>query len=1082
LLVLRGRHSAITALALGLAALSLPGGSLAQERSRSRSPDEADLPLIKARQGEQREQRISRVEVVSTEPLWVIPPVELSIKPGEPFTAGAARRSAHELVATGSVAEVTIETEPDGDGVVVRLLAVPQRVLAELRVQSDLDVTDALRSSGIDRGSAVTPPMLRQAERAILERARLRGYPAARVTIGSRATDDHRVILLLVEVIAGPPSRIAAVRTEVQGVALPPELRAAIASHGVSAGDRADDEDITERDRALAQRLKAAGYHRARVSHRLYEVEGSVYMQLEVTPGPLIRLRFEGNRALDADQLEDALDFEHDADRSAARAGQRVREEFARIGFLDAEVSVEVRGAPDDAINDMVVKVRENARVRVAARLYPCLTGERKPGDIGSEIDSFLEEELPGSTLLSPVDPATVDELLGPRGPTGARPAPLDLSPRSVFVRDIYDRALKHVQDLYRSEGYLSALVGPLQIVRRRCDPASPAGTCRPLAVPAVEARCATDLQGVPIEEPPLPPETFCRPNTLKGITCEPRLVLRIPVKQGPKAVLYDVVFEGAMAVPEPKLLEVSGLEPGAPASNVKIEEARRAILDHYKDNGYAFAQVAAQIELSPDKQRARVRFAVLERQRVVVDQIIVRGNHRTKESVIRARLRFRPGDYFQQREVRRSEELVATLGVFSSVTIALDDPSIPATHKVVVVTVAERDPQYLEFRPGVSTGEGVRGLLEYGHRNLGGQAIQLTLRVQLSFLPAFLIPDSQVRANFTKLPLGQRLERRNSVGLQFPNVFHPSVRVGADLIDVRSNSRDFGLTKDAILPAITWSPFRQLTGTLGASVELNDVGIFSGQTIERYLQQTGISNDLNRLLRVPDGQTTAVGQRVSVAWDRRDNPLGATRGTVFAGSVEHVHAYPAEDNANTITSDFLRFAGRAGGYVRLSKKGLALAMTLGAGFNRQLLSGSKTYPDRLFFLGGVDSVRGFTRDSLVPQDVADQLEADEKKSATDPTRLTIDKIAIRGGDVFLNPRAELRIPLSGPIETALFIDAGNVWVDPTRIEPLRMRYTGGSGLRFTTPIGPVALDYGVNLTRRIWEDFGAFHFSIGLF
>ena len=30
--------------------------------------------------------------------------------------------------------------------------------------------------------------------------------------------------------------------------------------------------------------------------------------------------------------------------------------------------------------------------------------------------------------------------------------------------------------------------------------------------------------------------------------------------------------------------------------------------------------------------------------------------------------------------------------------------------------------------------------------------------------------------------------------------------------------------------------------------------------------------------------------------------------------------------------------------------------------------------------------------------------------------------------------------------------------------------------------IRPLALDYGVNLIRRPWEDFGAFHFSIGLF
>ncbi|RYZ63434.1 MAG: hypothetical protein EOP09_17675 [Proteobacteria bacterium] len=97
-------------------------------------------------------------------------------------------------------------------------------------------------------------------------------------------------------------------------------------------------------------------------------------------------------------------------------------------------------------------------------------------------------------------------------------------------------------------------------------------------------------------------------------------------------------------------------------------------------------------------------------------------------------------------------------------------------------------------------------------------------------------------------------------------------------------------------------------------------------------------------------------------------------------------------------------------------------------------------------------------------------------------TFFTIRQVAIRGGDFFVNPRLELRIPVSGPFETALFVDAGNVWVDPTLADPWNLRYTGGTGLRVSTPIGPVAVDYGINLRRRSWEDFGAFHFSIGLF
>jgi len=109
---------------------------------------------------------------------------------------------------------------------------------------------------------------------------------------------------------------------------------------------------------------------------------------------------------------------------------------------------------------------------------------------------------------------------------------------------------------------------------------------------------------------------------------------------------------------------------------------------------------------------------------------------------------------------------------------------------------------------------------------------------------------------------------------------------------------------------------------------------------------------------------------------------------------------------------------------------------------------------------------------------------------------LTVDRILIRGGDIFINPRAELRIPLSGSVQTALFLDTGNLWSSIRAFEDLtfRLRYAAGTGIRIATPVGPLVFDYGFNLERvldeidpsrkrqRFWESIGAFHFSIGLF
>lgn len=1042
---------------------------------------EDDLPEMGPRRGSSG-LPLSAVEVVSADADWPPPSAPIDLRLGEPVSETAVRRALHDLTATGQVADVRAEELREGTGVRLRFVVTPSRVVADVRTSGSLDASDALRASGVVRGRSTTKRALREAERIAKDRARRAGYPAAKVRVTTRATDDARRVVVVAEGELGDPLRLAGVRLEVRAKEMPPLVRELVRGYGASEGDVADDEELDARDHRLRDRLQADGFFRADVRHRTYVVGEKTYLLVEVTPGSQIRIQYWGNKSIDASTLDDAVDIEKEPEKTPARIAQKVKDAYRKLGFLDVLVTAEERGDEGDALRDLVVTVREEPRVRVVRRAYPCLAGPFSARRLDKELDSFLEEDLPGATLVGPVDPEALDKTLGPTGEGGYRKQPLELSPRHVYAPDTYDRALKHIVDLYRAEGYLHAVVGPMQVVRRTCDPKGPAGTCRPLAVKDPEPRCAVDPEGLPVEEKPLPPELACKPNPALGIRCDHEISLRIPVQPGPQTRIWDLGFDGEESTSEEKLADLAELSPGDPASNVAIEDARRRILNHYLDEGFAFAEVKTELELSPDKRRARVRFLVEERQRVKVARIVLVGNERTQDRVILARLRFAPGDLYRQRDKRRSEELLATLGVFSSVTIGMEDPQVLATEKTIVVTMVERNPQYLELRPGLSTGEGVRGLLEYGHRNVLGRAIQFTSRVSLNYLPSFLIPDAQVRQNFEKLPLGQRLERRNTVGVQFPNIFHPTLRLGIDVVDVRTNSRDFGLTKDAIIPALTWTPVRTVTGTLSSSVELNNVGIFSGESVQAYLLQQGISGDLSRLLRVPDGETTAVAQRATVAWDRRDNPLGATRGTLLAGSLEHVHAFPASDNPQTISSDFLRMSGKVGVYVPFTKEGLSLAMVFGAGYNQQLTSTSKTYPDRLFFLGGVDSVRGFSRDALVPQDVADKIVADQGKPSSDPTKLTIDKIAIRGGDVFVNPRSELRVPLRGSAFTAFFVDAGNLWVEPGRIEPTRLRYAGGTGLRLATPIGPLAFDYGINLTRRAWEDFGAFHFSVGLF
>jgi outer membrane protein insertion porin family len=1080
----------LVALALSLARPAL--GDAASQEGTARLPELTAAPDLSAYDGK----AVVRVDVASTG--GRLPQVEVlkQVRAGQAFSSELARQGVRELLDTGRYAEADVLVEAVAGGVVVRYQVLPRRVVRRVELLgSPVGRDELLTEAGLRVGEDLTTRDLPHASRK-LERALVRrGFPEASVTARAVDTDDPLNVVLTLEVRAGRPLVISDRWFGVWPDPDAPGLRLALGSYGTGVGDRADAEVLDAADDALETELRARGFYRAVVGHRVERRGPSALLRVDVQAGPLIVLAFEGNRAFDAEALEAALELDASDERDPAVLADRLRDFYLTHGYLDATVTSEERGAEDAGVHALTFVIRERMPVRVVAREYPCVSGERTPAEIGSEIDSFLSD-LPGSELLGAVDENVVGELYGPRTGFGKRKPPASGSPWSRYVPDVYDAAIEHLRELFRAQGYLSASVGPPILMRRACDPMAPPGVCRPIG-PRLRPRteCRYDAVGLPLDERPIDPALTCRPDAVRGISCEPEAVLHLPIKLGPRTMLYDASFEGNRELVEKELAEAAALKLGAPVSQVELERARRRLVDLYAEAGFAFADVDVTLDLSADHTRGRARFVISEREPVRVGRIDVRGARITSESLIRGRVALTVGGLYKRSLVRLTEERLGQLGVFSSVSVGFEDPYVPARQKVVVITLSEREPQYMEPRLGFSTGEGLRFAFEYGHKNALGEAIQLRVSSQLGYLPNALILEQAVRRKYDELDIGARLERRNTVTVEFPEIgLGPLFRLSVDGVDVRDNARDYGLTKDAAIATVHFRPSRRVSFQLGASLERNSAAIFGKDqkgALEAYVRENPAQRNI---FRVPEGKTWAVAQQVRVAWDRRDNPLDATEGTLVALGAEHVHAEPlgaaavggSSVFAPTI-SDFMRYDGRVAGYLRLTERGLALAVSFRAGIVDQLIKDSRTYPDRLLFLGGADSIRGFSQDSLIPEDIAQRL--------LDPTaRLEVSEVVIRGGDAFVNPRAELRIPLTGNVQTAVFVDAGNLWTDPRRVNPLALRYAAGSGLRVSTPIGPLVFDYGFNADRvldelfptrgrkRTWESIGAFHFSIGVF
>jgi outer membrane protein assembly factor BamA len=173
-----------------------------------------------------------------------------------------------------------------------------------------------------------------------------------------------------------------------------------------------------------------------------------------------------------------------------------------------------------------------------------------------------------------------------------------------------------------------------------------------------------------------------------------------------------------------------------------------------------------------------------------------------------------------------------------------------------------------------------------------------------------------------------------------------------------------------------------------------------------------------------------------------------------------------------------LKVWGTASGYLPIGT-GSVVALSLRGGRVVPLDDRSRTIIPRRFFLGGATTMRGFAEEEMLPQDVRAAIVSGEL-----PVSEGGERPVSEGGEAFLLAKAELRTRLRGRLEGALFADLGNVWLDPRKYRILDLRANVGVGLRFVTPIGPAAVDLGVNLEPddAIDERSAALHFTIGLF
>lgn len=984
------------------------------------------------------------------------------------------RAAVERAVASGTFGDLraTVRAVPGGIELVLR--GERRTRMADLRFEGiDERPLEAVRADFALTGQTwVTAARLSEASARLTEAYRAAGFHSATVrarTERARQADDSRVIVTVRE---GPATHVGSVRVfaaEIdrefatsfcEQLSMAPSLiaeREAACRPIVGAGELADTRALRTVSESVGAALRRMGYANARIGEpSVLPAAGTsarsprLELRFNAALGPAYEVAFTGNRYVGSAELREALRLDDERaidDASVATMAGRLRDFYVRRALVDARVEPLVVELPRGR-RRLLFSVREGRPVYVRTVSFSGATALSYSA-LREMLDEQSRADLPGGgSFVAPTDgEASVSDAVQNSEARGSR-MPLALRPERTFVTEVYQDAARRIVARYRELGYLDATV---------------------------------ELDGAPHRDV----DEVGRPVFDVAF----RVVERAQVR------LTAVQFDANNAVPSARLAEKCGLTIDGPLSMAEVAAARDRLTEFYREQGYNYVRVASVIDRSLDGVNARVRFVLTEGPLVRVSHVDIRGLTAIARRVVYDRLALREGDVFRPSLARESQRRLGELGYFSAVSVSLADPDVESSVKTLVVQVSETGGN-IEARGGVSFYELLRGSVQFTRRNVLRSTVSMTASLQVGYVaPVLAFFDANLYPTLRSLQWYERFRGRAGMSLQLPptRVLGTDFRPAVDLSLSRSVDLQFAINAADVSASTLVRPVRWLTLTPLVDFQVNNLNLFG--SLSDILQGLPMSEQLrlSRLLLLPQGTTILTSARMTMSIDQRDQVFNPQRGFFLSllGEFVGVLAYfeqqtptgttlpPPPGNTLRGTLSFSGYASWGGGALGT----WTWASTVRLGVNGTFDPCNRvTYPNRQFFLGGADSLRGWLQDSLIPADV---LDPPATSPCGTPTAAVPDVrtllLSQRSADAYVVWRNDLRIPIgSSGLGLNLFVDVGNLWKDLRNVfQVFALRVSPGFGVRYITPIGPVGIDLGFPLFARDGiEPWPVFSFS----
>ena len=552
-------------------------------------------------------------------------------------------------------------------------------------------------------------------------------------------------------------------------------------------------------------------------------------------------------------------------------------------------------------------------------------------------------------------------------------------------------------------------------------------------------------------------------------------LVIDIDLNEGNQYYFRDITWRGNSIYDDATLAQVLGIEKGDIYNEEELQTRLSFSQDNadvsslYMDNGYLFFNVDP-IEVAIEGDSIDLEMRIFEGPQATIDKVVINGNDRTHEHVIRREVFTRPGQKFSRSDIIRSQRQIIGLGYFNQETLGIETPVNPDRGTVdIIYTVEEKPSDQLELSAGWGGRRGVIGTLGVTFNN-------------------FSLRNVFNREAWHPLPQGdgQRLSLRAQTNGRFFQSYNASItepwlggkRPTSLSVSAFYNKYDFGTSQLARKLII-----QQLSASLGTRLRWPD---------DNFVFRTGINlqtltldnwselftTDQNEVVRT--GNYNNFSFQFSLSRNTATDPIFPKQGSNIELSLQATPPYRSlgirdnPENLETVEERFRyveyhKWRLNAEWYTPITGK-LVLKTQAKIGFLgsyddqvgvspfERFQLGGDGINNQQFAFAGVDiiSLRGYEIEDLTNNFVFDPASQGSRKIAT---------------PIFSKYTVELRYPLSLNPSSTIFVLAfaqgGNAWRTSRDFNPFDLKRSVGLGARVFLPMfGTLGFDWGYGFDK----------------